>query len=411
MSKQLDHVFAKAFAQQNTRLRKASPAAAPNSANRIDDPVSETSLILQAASEDDSLVPTPHIVCAGTTPLKDQPLEPNHQSILFSSVTETIATTPATDEWLVATTGIQIPTSPDPELPRDEPDFVEIPESDPESQTSVAPTIEEAPVLNSITDLAEPNEEILQSLHLAADSVRAADQQLQTESGMFQAFMPVWEVDRFSWPQSVLDLESVLQHELIDTSEGILAAAAAGMCVIGVSSLQHNAGRSTTLLLLARTIAAAGGRVAMMDAADELGTLAQRCGIASPYGWNEAVVDGKPLEEAATVSLMDSSTMISWAPGATNSLADLSPLVVGMQMRRLRRDFEVILIRLPAFESELLQVLKAHPGLCDSLLMLRTASDEDHAFNLALESLQGTSVKAIGLVDNAHKPNGLDGVL
>ena len=135
-------------------------------------------------------------------PLKDQPadatLEPNHQSILFSSVTETITTTPATDDWLVATTGIPIPTSPVPESPPDEPDFVEIPESHPEPRTSVAPTIEEVPVLNSITDLAEPNEEnpsIAPSRCGLSPGIRSAA--TNKNLACFRRSCRFWEVDRF----------------------------------------------------------------------------------------------------------------------------------------------------------------------------------------------------------------------
>ncbi len=459
MSRPFDQAFAKAFAQ---RPRSANHAASPAHQKRTAAETGDTNLVIQIPASTSPIVPAPHIEIAqcpnpaNATKAADKgPSSETASAIPLESHTTWIAPQPALADWIVATIGMEPPNISDtahvpettakessPEIAPSEPveapprpsvqeenaksNLVKPPNPRPVEEASAIdrageptrdettanrtvieekPDTEEHDVPPALSALDIPlmlEQQMLESLHRAADAMRTADDQLQQSTQSVQAFLPVWEVDRLHWPTPIAELESRLASELSGAAAGIREAVADGMHVLGLTSLHSGAGRTTTLLLLARAVAKAGLRVVLADATNELQTLAEQCGIDSPCGWNEAIVQGKPLEEAATFAIAEGITILAWNPGATDSLTSLPEQSIRSEWQRMRHAVDLVLVELPTIETGVVAALAKHTTLCDALVLVRSASDDDETVRQAIARLQGVSTRPVGIIENDH---------
>ncbi len=459
MSRPFDQAFAKAFAQ---RPRSATRAVSPVHEKRTATETGDANLVIQIPASASPIVPAPHIEIAQCpNPAEAPKIADNGTSSDAASATPLeshttwIAPQPAQADWIVATIGMEPPNisdtthasetlakKPSPEIVS--PERIEASAgasvreenaaSDRAEHASPLPTPSESVIDGTVEsignettanrtaveekpDADEPDappalsaldiplmleQQMLESLHRAADAMRTADDQLQQSTQSVQAFLPMWEVDRLHWPTPVAELESRLASELSGAAAGIREAVADGMHVLGMTSLHSGAGRTTTLLLLARAVAKAGLRVVVADATNELQTLAEQCGIDSPCGWNEAIVQGKPLEEAATFAIAEGITILAWNPGATDSLTSLPEQAIRSEWQRMRHAVDLVLVELPTIETGVVAALAKHTTLCDALVFVRSASDDDETVRQAIARLQGVSTRPVGIIENDH---------
>ena len=91
-----------------------------------------------------------------------------------------------------------------------------------------------------------------------------------------------WEVDRFRWPEICRQLYAAEQSYFEHAGEKLLEASRDGLRVLAVSSSQRGEGRTTLALLLARAAAAAGARVALLEADTHAPRIAASLGLDTP---------------------------------------------------------------------------------------------------------------------------------
>ncbi len=263
------------------------------------------------------------------------------------------------------------------------------------SGPAIEPPREDAP---SIAD----EHDLLEGLKRAVDAVKQTDERLRRTAAASQMFVPLWEVDRFEWPDVVLRLERHIGTELKAAAEGMLLASCRGIKTLGVTALTVGRGTSTITLLLAKALIGIGGKVAMVDAAGTLAGLAELCGIEAPYGWNTALVEGKPLEEGATLSTEESSVVVSWSPDATDSLARLPGDRLEQAWKRLQATYDMTLVDLPPVDAGAVEALARHRSLCDALLLVRTPADDGAAVEAVVKQIRLTGREAVGIVENGY---------
>ena len=109
-------------------------------------------------------------------------------------------------------------------------------------------------------------------------------------------FQPGLEVDAFAPDATVLQLFKKSGQTMANCGAELRQAIANGPRTIGLVALHSNQGCSTTTLLLAYTLAAAGEKVLVIDA-DENPTLANHLGVEVDRGWESALADGQPLRD------------------------------------------------------------------------------------------------------------------
>ena len=400
MSKAIDKAFAKAYARRRT-------------------PPAETPAEIQRAEERRSSVPAPHVELGkpeASSPVTDtaeteapatpiQPpaevtttdIDPDTLQAILSSVTQVVTTS-----W-PADGGTGLPELPEPAAETEVPVEAPVASPAPETPAPETPASDTNDILEELSETSVEND-LLEGLKRAVDAVKQTDTRLRQEAAASQMFVPLWEVDRFLWPDVVVQLEERIGAELRAAAEGMLLASCRGIKTLGITGLSIGRGTSTITLLLAKSLIAIGGKVAMVDAAGTLAGLAELCGIEAPYGWNTALLEDTPMEEGATLSTAASSVIAASAPDTTESLARLPSDRLAQAWKRLQTTYDMTLVDLPPVDAGGVEAIQRHSDLCDALLIVQTPVDTSEETARAVEQIRAGGLSAVGIVHNGYTP-------
>lgn len=215
-----------------------------------------------------------------------------------------------------------------------------------------------------------------------------------------EKFTPDWEVDRFVWPTLC---DQLLAHEKIyfDKVGRRLAESVAGQHqVLFIAGSRRGEGRTTLALCLARCAAAAGLRVALLDADLQNPQLGPRLGVETPCGWWEVVEETAPLREAAIASIEDGITLFpqTQAHDAANCSDDRAAAV----LRRIGKQFPLVIIDGAPLATD--SPLPFGSALIDAAIVLRDLRfASSKKTNDIAERLLGEGVAAVGIAENYRK--------
>ncbi len=222
------------------------------------------------------------------------------------------------------------------------------------------------------------------------------------EPGVPERFTPAWEVDAFRWPDLCKRLDEASGRKLTQSGAELYMAVQDGLKVIAITSFGRQEGRTTLALSLARSAAAAGCRVALLDADAAHPQLASQVGLDAPCDWQQVVRSGQPLCEAAVASLEDRVTLFPLS-GPDPSLSgrwDDPALTAALQ--ELQHAFDLIVLDTPPVAAGGLSPAPVS-GACqvDMALVVRdirtTAEDTCLA---AVARVRAMGVRAVGIVEN-----------
>lgn len=259
--------------------------------------------------------------------------------------------------------------------------------------SSVTPTMVTAPISQPV----EPAARSAPVPEPEAD-VTARPAVANQQSRIRSPFAAVWEVDRFLWPAVCNELREAAGPNLESAGQNLVAACRAGLNVLAISGRSRGEGRSTIALTLARAAAAAGGRVALIDADLHRPCLAAQLQVETPASWLDTAVSREPLEEAAIRSLEDSLTLFPLMPATTsaNVTEPFSQLV-----RRLVNHFELLILDAPPAAEIAGPTGYLNGSLLDAALVvhdLRYPSPE--ATQQAVNILYRSGIESVGIVEN-----------
>lgn len=157
-------------------------------------------------------------------------------------------------------------------------------------------------------------------------------------------FRPHLEVEHFLWPSAV---RAILERGGPDTASfatQLLARAQAGEKVLAITGGGRGEGRTSVALGLARTIAAAGGRVVLVDADFERPDLARSLGVAPEFGWDHVLQGELPLDDVLITSLGDHLAMVPWHQRLAGSVLPFHPLRANVSLGLLREHYDLVLV-------------------------------------------------------------------
>lgn len=216
-------------------------------------------------------------------------------------------------------------------------------------------------------------------------------------------YVPLWEVDRFTWPALCDKLMHDPSGYFATASNKLLSVVRGGLKVLGITGSRRGEGRTTLALCLARAAAQAGIHVALLDADFARPQLASMLGLETAYGWQEAAIGKIPLSEAAVKSLADRLTVlpleVSTTSAAGLSLAD--PRVTAT-LRATAATFDLVIVDLgPLSQSD--EPLFPPGEVCplDGAIVVR-----DMRYSLLNESrvigdrLYNAGIEAVGIAEN-----------
>ena len=210
-----------------------------------------------------------------------------------------------------------------------------------------------------------------------------------------QILRAVWEVDVFDVPAAVADLffEGPLFQQV---AERVLQAVHSGLSSMMVTSVRQGEGRSTVAIGMAMAAAAAGLRVALIDADTEDPTLVDDLRLDLQYGWVDTVRGGLAIREVAVHAVEDGVTLIPlMKPNHGGAATDYE---VVQLLESLRDKFDLVVVDTPSFETSESQPSAA---AIDSALIVRDAAKTDaDAVNELSYRLREKGVQGVGVVDN-----------
>jgi Mrp family chromosome partitioning ATPase len=213
---------------------------------------------------------------------------------------------------------------------------------------------------------------------------------------------PVWEVDRVYWPEvtdQLLHQERLAFHQV---GRNLRATNETGLKILAVTSIRAGVGRSTVAMCLARIAAEAGLKVALVDADLANPTLADQLNLEFPNGWEEAIADRMPLDEAAIQSVEDGITVFPFsANNSSLNLATDHPKVREMLLK-IAHSFDLVILDCNQLGTGQGKILGAgRDGVVDAaILVVDGQNDREDLVSYAMERIQQLGIESVGLVEN-----------
>lgn len=215
-------------------------------------------------------------------------------------------------------------------------------------------------------------------------------------------FAPAWEVDQFCWPDIVLQLEQSNTNVFHQVGQHLAQSNRSGLRVLAITSGERGVGRSTVAMHMARAAAAAGLRVALVDADALHPSLIDQLRLDIDYGWQHCLFEGLPLEEAAVHSIADGITFFPITKSLSSDELSANLVRASKLIERIAGHFDLILLdscRISPEQPDLVGVtdvvaLDAAVVVVDSELSMPDKIDS------AISLLQDAGIVSIGIVEN-----------
>jgi Mrp family chromosome partitioning ATPase len=244
------------------------------------------------------------------------------------------------------------------------------------------------PPTESKPDLDAPDHSAAESQSLAADpSPPFADT---------KSFRAAWEVDVFDVPGIVgqLFLEGKLFQQI---AQRLQEAVYTGLRTVLVTSVDRGAGRSTVATGMAMAAAAAGIRVALVDADSNGPPLVDDLRLELEHGWLDSVRGQLPIKEVAVHAVEDGITLIprlELQPGSAIATAEETAAMI----EQIKPHFDLLVVDGPTGGAS---GLDRWAGVFDSAVIVCDPSRrQDLQISQLAERLRQSGVVGTGLVDN-----------
>ncbi len=214
----------------------------------------------------------------------------------------------------------------------------------------------------------------------------------------------IWEVDQFYWPASVASLLETQKDAFTDIGLHLQHIQSKGLRVLSVTSGERGVGRSTVALCLAKTVAMAGLRVAVIDGDYECPSMVDQLNLAVDYGWQQCLTENIPLDEVVIQSIEDNVAVVPLTDSIPASTVQNQEVRINKLIKRLSQAYDFVIIdgnRLTHKNPRLLgtgpeSILDAAIVVVDAELSLRQRVD------VAIDLLRHQGIDSIGIAENFH---------
>ncbi|MCH5374613.1 MAG: hypothetical protein JJ992_11605, partial [Planctomycetes bacterium] len=212
---------------------------------------------------------------------------------------------------------------------------------------------------------------------------------------------PEWEVDRFSWPEICDRLLKIEENYFRHVGQQLKNATDETHHVVMVSGSRRSEGRTTLALCLARSAAAAGVQVALVDADVQNPQLGTRLGMETPCGWMQVLQGDALLHEAAVASLEDQLTLFPLKPDDASSVEVGDERLIQI-LRRISVHFPLVVVDTGPMVAESRHPLAGEEGCpVDAAIVVRDLRHTSEKKALATaERLLQSGIAAVGIAEN-----------
>jgi Mrp family chromosome partitioning ATPase len=215
-------------------------------------------------------------------------------------------------------------------------------------------------------------------------------------------FESAWEVDHVGWTSVCRQLYESEAHPFAQAGQQLFTATAEGLRVLAITSAYRGEGRTTLALLLARSAAEAGVRVAVMDADLDNPQLALNARLQPVSDWRRALDDEVPLEEAAIHAVEERMTLFPLEPQSRGEPLRLSDPRVTKLIHGIASRFDLLIIDMGPIANDDRRLF-AGGKVCplDAAVVVRDLrhTTDDQAMSV-VQRLSDLGVEAVGIAEN-----------
>lgn len=214
-------------------------------------------------------------------------------------------------------------------------------------------------------------------------------------SDLPERLSPVWEVDRFHWPDEIEQLFKA-QTEYFDyAGKKLVAASREGLNILAIMSTRRGEGSTTLALCLARAAAGAGARVGLLDGNLAHSELGEKLGVDFGSGWQSAAAAEQPLAEAAITGLEEGITLFPSVAGSGSSIKSLGDERVGPIFRAAAASYDLLIVDAGTAD------LGGNVETLDAAIVARDVRHTSEEETLVVAAaLRNCGVKAVGIAEN-----------
>ena len=216
------------------------------------------------------------------------------------------------------------------------------------------------------------------------------------------AFNPSWEVDLFFWPEVVKQIEASHPDAFRQIGKHLSLANRDGLKVMAITSGERGVGRSTVAMHMARSAAAAGLRVALLDGDTYCPSLIDQLRLDSQHGWQDCLFENIPLNEIAIHSIADRITLFPLTSVISQQQVHANLHRMAKLIRRIANAFDMVFIdanRLNLEQRDMVGV--AQETVIDAaIIVVDTELSIREKVDSAVSILQAMGISSIGLVEN-----------
>jgi len=210
-----------------------------------------------------------------------------------------------------------------------------------------------------------------------------------------RSFDAVWEVDAYEYPETIVELFG--DAKLMESIGAPLDHAVGnGLRSLLVTSVERGAGRTSVAIGIAVSAAAAGLRVALVDADTLSVGLAQTLGLDVEFGWLEAMRGNVPLEEVAIRSIEDQFIVVPSLANAARS-QDISDEFDRM-MSQLRESFDLIVVDGAHWEAASIALRSS--SVDAAIVVVDSRNRDANRLARVQDDLRRVGVAGLGIVEN-----------
>lgn len=210
-----------------------------------------------------------------------------------------------------------------------------------------------------------------------------------------RSFEAVWEVDAYEYPETIVELFG--DAKLMESIGAPLDHAVGnGLRSLLVTSVERGAGRTSVAIGIAVSAAAAGLRVALVDADTLSVGLAQTLGLDVEFGWLEAMRGNVPLEEVAIRSIEDQFIVVPSLANAARS-QDISDEFDRM-MSQLRESFDLIVVDGAHWEAASIALRSS--SVDAAIVVVDSRNRDANRLARVQDDLRRVGVAGLGIVEN-----------
>lgn len=210
-----------------------------------------------------------------------------------------------------------------------------------------------------------------------------------------EPFAPVWEVDRFRWPDEIEELFKAQSDYFDYAGKKLVSASREGLKILAITSTKRGEGSTTLALCLARSAAGAGARVALLDGNLKRSELGEKLGVDFGSGWQSAAAGEQPLAEAAITGLEEGITLFPSTAGSVSDVKSLADERAGQVFRAAAASYDLLIIDAGTAD------FGKNVETLDAAIVARDVRSTSEEETLAIATaLRNCGVKAVGIAEN-----------